>query len=70
MRYVQGYETELIPAANFKDDLQDCYAEFRTIPELILLYSRAQELTEALVLDEFAGFDVPSINTEAFTDLL
>jgi hypothetical protein len=70
LRYVQGCETELTSAVGLRDDLQDAYSEFRSIPTLIQLYTRVQELTEALILDEHAGFDVPSINVAAFTDLL
>ena len=70
LRYVQGCDTELQSAIGLKDDLLDAYSEFRTVPVLIQLFARAQELTEALILDEHAGFDVPSLNVEAFSDLL
>ncbi len=70
LKYAQHYETGLPSAYGLRDDLQDSYAEFRSIPVLIQLHSRAQELTEALILDELAGFEVQHVNVEAFTDLL
>ncbi len=70
LRYVQGGEVEVTSALGLKDDLLDTYSEFHSVPSLILVYARAQELVEALVLDEHAGFNVPCLNVEAFTDLL
>ncbi len=70
LRYVTGGSTELTSALHLKDDLQDTYTEFRSVPSLIQLYARAQELTDALCMDELAGFDVPLINEAAFQDLL
>ena len=35
LRYIQAVDSEAVSAVYLQEDLQDCYAEFRTIPELI-----------------------------------
>ncbi len=70
IRYIQamrGSSTDTT-AEWLSKDLEDCPAEFRSLPPLIGLHHQAQKLISAMVMDERSGFASNELNLAAFQD--
>ena len=68
LRYIQamGGSDSATTAEWLARDLEDCPAEFRSMPPLIGLHAQAKLLIEAMVRDERSGFSSAVLNTTAF----
>jgi hypothetical protein len=68
LRYIQamGGSDSATTAEWLARDLEDCPAEFRSMPPLIGLHAQAKLLIKAMVRDERSGFSSASLNTTAF----
>ncbi len=69
LRYIGAIE-ENTTAGFLEQDLEDCPAEFQSVPALIGLHIRGRTLIKALMEDELAGSACQALNEAAFQGFL
>ena len=68
--YITAVGENASSAMHLHEELLNSPAEFQEKPILIGLYARAKDLVHYMMIDENAGFTVPTVNEAAFRDLL